>query len=156
MTKYEVVFCIINAGYVDLVMDAAREVGARGGTVIHARGTANKEAEKFFQITIQPDKDIVMILVPSNIKDAVLHAVYQSAGLKTAGQGIAFSMPVDNVVGLSGGADKEAAAKKEKKEEKAEDKKAAEEKKAAAEDEKKAEGEKKTEVAEEAKEKKDE
>ena len=136
MTKYEVVFCIINAGYVDLVMDAAREVGARGGTVIHARGTANKEAEKFFQITIQPDKDIVMILVPANIKDNVLHAVYQSAGLKTAGQGIAFSMPVDNVVGLSGAADKEAPAKKEKKEEKADEKKVTEEKKTAAEEHK--------------------
>ena len=64
-------------------------------------GTANKEAEEFFHIIIQPDKEIVMILVPEEIKDAVLHAVYNSAGLKTAGQGIAFSMAVDNVVGLS-------------------------------------------------------
>ena len=93
MSDYEAVFCIVNAGYSDIVMDAAREVGARGGTVIHARGTANKEAEQFFQITIQPDKEIVMILVPSDIKDAVLHALYRDAGLKTAGQGIAFSMP---------------------------------------------------------------
>lgn len=99
--KYEVVFCIVNAGFSELVMDAAREVGAQGGTVINARGTANKEAEEFFHIIIQPDKEIVMILVPAKIKDAVLHAVYNSAGLKTAGQGIAFSMAVDNVVGLS-------------------------------------------------------
>ncbi|MDE6557659.1 MAG: P-II family nitrogen regulator, partial [Clostridia bacterium] len=97
---YEVVLCIVNAGYSDVVMDAAREVGARGGTVIHARGTANKEAEQYFHITIQPDKDIVMILVPADIKDKVLHALYNSVGLKTAGQGIAFSMAVDHVVGL--------------------------------------------------------
>lgn len=102
MPAYEVVLCIVNAGYSDIVMDAAKEVGARGGTVIHARGTANKEAEQFFQITIQPDKEMVMILVPAEIKDDVLHAVYRNAGLKTAGQGIAFSMPVDSVVGLSG------------------------------------------------------
>ena len=100
-TKYEVIFCIVNAGFSELVMDAAKEVGARGGTVIHARGTANKEAEQFFHILIQPDKEIVMILVPAKIKDAVLHAVYNSAGLKTAGQGIAFSMAVESVVGLS-------------------------------------------------------
>ena len=99
--NYEVVLCIVNAGYSDIVMDAAREVGARGGTIINARGTANKEAEQFFQITIQPDKEIVMILVPADIKDKVLHALYTSAGLKTAGQGIAFSMAVDHVVGLS-------------------------------------------------------
>lgn len=98
---YEVIFCIVNAGFSETVMDAAKEVGARGGTVIHARGTANKEAEQFFHITIQPDKEIVMILVPTDIKDGVLHAIYQHAGLKTAGQGIAFSMAVDNVVGIS-------------------------------------------------------
>ena len=104
MSQYEVVFCVVNAGYSELVMDAAKEVGARGGTVISARGTANKEAEQFFHITIQPDKDIVMILVPVDIKEAVLHAIYQQAGLKSAGQGIAFSMAVDEVVGISGGA----------------------------------------------------
>lgn len=101
-TEYEVIFCIVNSGFSETVMDAAKEVGARGGTVIHARGTANKEAEEFFHITIQPDKEIVMILVSADIKDKVLHAVYQQAGLKTAGQGIAFSMAVSRVVGLSG------------------------------------------------------
>ncbi len=99
--NYEAVFCIVNAGFSGVVMDAAREAGARGGTVIHARGTANNEAEKYFQITVQPDKDIVMILVPAEIKDGVLHAIYRQAGLKTAGQGIAFSLAVDNVAGLT-------------------------------------------------------
>lgn len=102
-TAHELILCIVNTGFSEIVMDAAKEVGARGGTVIHARGTANKEAEEFFHITIQPDKEIVMILVASEIKDKVLHAIYQSAGLKSEGQGIAFSMPVNHVVGLSGG-----------------------------------------------------
>ena len=95
------VLCIVNAGFSELVMDAAKEVGARGGTVIHARGTANKDAEQFFHIAIQPDKDIVLILVPSDIKDNVLHAIYQNAGLNSEGKGIAFSLPVDDVVGIS-------------------------------------------------------
>ncbi len=99
-TQYEVIFCIVNAGFSDVVMDAAKEAGARGGTVIHARGTANKEAEQFFHITIQPDKDVVMILVSNKIKDAVLHALYNRAGLRTAGQGIVFSLPVNDVAGV--------------------------------------------------------
>lgn len=101
MNGYEMILCVVNAGFSELVMDAAREEGARGGTVIHARGTANKEAEQFFRIAIQPDKEIVMILVPSEIKDAVLHAIYRTAGLKSEGKGIAFSVAVDEVVGLS-------------------------------------------------------
>ena len=99
--EYEVIFCVVNAGYSDLVMDAAKEVGARGGTVINAKGTANREAEQFFKIAIQPEKEIVMILVPKEIKDDVLHAIYKHAGLKSEGSGIAFSMPVNQVVGLS-------------------------------------------------------
>ena len=99
--KYEMILCVVNEGFSDEVMDAAREAGARGGTVIHARGTANKEAESFFHITIQPDKDVVMMIVPADIKDKVLHAIYQSAGLKSEGQGIAFSLAVDQAVGLN-------------------------------------------------------
>ena len=98
--KHEVIFCVVNSGFSDAVMDAAKEFGARGGTVIHARGTANSEAEKIFQITVQPEKEIVMILVSSDIKNDILHALYKAVGLQTPGQGIAFSMPVDAAVGL--------------------------------------------------------
>ena len=100
--KHEVIFCIVNAGFADAVMDAAKEYGARGGTVIHARGTANSLAEKKFEIPVQPDKEMVMILVPTSIKDDVLHGLYRAVGLKTPGQGIAFSLPVDAAVGLMG------------------------------------------------------
>ena len=99
--QHEAIFCIVNDGYSDAVMEAAKKHGARGGTVISARGTASKDAEKFFGITVQPEKEIVMILVPANCKDAVLNNLYQEVGLNSAGQGIAFSMPVDGVVGLA-------------------------------------------------------
>lgn len=99
--KHEAIFCIVNEGFSDTVMDAAKEFGARGGTVIHARGTANSEAEKRFKITVQPEKEIVMILVPSEIKNDILHALYRAVGLQTPGQGIAFSLPVDDVVGIA-------------------------------------------------------
>ena len=97
---HEAIFCIVNSGHSDEVMDAAKSLGATGGTVINARDTAGKEAETFFHITVQPEKEIVMILVPAKIKDAVLHALYKEVGLDTTGQGIAFSVPVDDVVGL--------------------------------------------------------
>ena len=100
--QHEAIFCIVNSGYSDAVMNAAKKAGARGGTIINARGTASKESETFFHITIEPEKEIVMILVPSNIKEAVMHALYNEVGLDSAGQGIAFSVPVDGVVGLTG------------------------------------------------------
>ncbi|MBR2197202.1 MAG: P-II family nitrogen regulator [Fibrobacter sp.] len=100
-SKHEMIMCIVNAGFSETVMEAAKSAGARGGTILNGRGTANKEAESFFHIAIQPEKEVVMILVDKEIKDAVLHALYQKAGLDTMGQGIAFSLPVDEVVGLT-------------------------------------------------------
>lgn len=118
--SHEVILCIVNTGFSDAVMDAAKEFGARGGTVIRGRGTANSEAEKMFNIVIQPEKEVVMILVDSSIRDDILHALYRAVGLNTPGQGIAFSLPVDQVVGLT--AAKPEKKKETKQEEKKEDK----------------------------------
>ena len=94
--KYELVICIVNAGFSESVMIAARAAGAKGGTIIRARGSANPTSEQFFNINIQPDKEMVMILVPKTIKDDVLHAIYKDADLSGTAQGIAFSLPVDH------------------------------------------------------------
>ena len=99
--EYEVILVIVNAGFADDVMSAARECGAKGGTVINARGTAKEEAEKAYGIVIAPEKEIVLILVDKDVKESILHAVYKKVGLNTPGQGIAFSLPVDDVIGLT-------------------------------------------------------
>lgn len=98
---HECILCIVNSGFSDAVMDAARGAGARGGTVLHARGTASKDAETFLGITIHNEKEMVMILVSSDIKAAVMQALYKEVGLDTPGQGIVFALPVEDVVGLT-------------------------------------------------------
>lgn len=95
MTQYQLLVCIVNAGFSQNVMEAARAAGARGGTIIRGRGSANPEAEEFFNISIQPDKEIILILVTDDIKDTVMTAVFKNSGLSTDGQGIAFSIPVE-------------------------------------------------------------
>ncbi len=99
-SKFEMIFCIVNAGFSGEVMDAARAVGATGGTIIHARGTAKKDAEKTFKITISPEKDLVILAVHKDIKDEVLKAIYNGVGLGTDGNGVAFSLPIINAVGI--------------------------------------------------------
>ena len=101
MKDFEVILCIVNKGFAERAMDAARAAGARGGTILHGRGTAAPDAEKLFGITIQPEKEIVMILVANKIKDDVLKALYDAVGTATDARGIAFTMPVEQTVGLS-------------------------------------------------------
>ena len=99
--EYELICCIVNEGMADTAMEVAKAAGATGGTVLRARGTAPKDAEAFFKITIDPQKEMIMILAPIAIKEDIMHALYEKAGLNTPGQGITFSLPVDNVVGLN-------------------------------------------------------
>ena len=93
--KYELVVCVVNAGFSQNVMEAARAAGAKGGTILRARGSANPESEEFFNIKIQPDKELVMILVPKSIKDDVEKAVYKEAGIADEAKAIIYSLPVN-------------------------------------------------------------
>ena len=106
MNKKELIVTIVNIGFADEVMDQARKCGVKGGTIIHGRGTANKTSEKFFDIEFSGEKEMVLMVVDSSIKDSVLKAIYDGIGLNSEGQGIAFSLPVDASIGLVGENDK--------------------------------------------------
>ena len=98
--KYEVIVAIVNEGHSDKVMDAAREAGARGGTITHARGSGTKDIEKKYGIIITPQKEMLYILDNENMRDQVMSAINSAVGIDTPGQGIVFSLPVDNISGL--------------------------------------------------------
>ena len=99
--NHEVIFAIVNEGFADDVMDVARKNGARGGTILNARGVAKEDAAAFFGITLHSEKEILMIVVEKDIRDGVLNAIYQEMGMAKAAQGIAFSLPVSDVAGLA-------------------------------------------------------
>lgn len=97
---YDLIITIVNQGYSEEVMEAAKKAGARGGTVVHARGLGSKEAAKFLGFTIQPEKDMVLIVVKREDKKTIMEAISKSAGLTTSGKGVCFSLPVENQIGL--------------------------------------------------------
>lgn len=99
-TGYKCILAIVNNGFSEVAMDAAKACGARGGTVLHGRGTISKEAEKIFNISIQPEKEIVMILAQNELINDILKGLYKAIGTTTPAQGIAFALPVDEVVGI--------------------------------------------------------
>ncbi|HHU29978.1 MAG TPA: P-II family nitrogen regulator [Firmicutes bacterium] len=91
---------IVNSGYFEQVMEAAKTAGATGGTLIHARGLGAKEAVKYLGITIQPEKDLVLILAPREKRHAIMENMTHEVGLNTPGKGIiCFSLPVNQAIG---------------------------------------------------------
>lgn len=93
--KIVLVMSIVNSGYSEKVMDLARQLGARGGTILNASGSASIGAEKLYGISINPEKEIVMILVSNTIAKNLLNILYQEVGSNSEAQGIAFTLPVD-------------------------------------------------------------
>lgn len=98
---YELIITIITKGYFPDVKAAANAAGARGGTLIHALGMGGEEAQKFLGISIQPEKDLIFIVVPREDKTKIMKAIADAAGINTQGRGIIFSLPVDAAMGLS-------------------------------------------------------
>ena len=99
--NYEIILAIANEGYTDSVMDAAREAGARGGTVLHGKGTAStKEAEKFFKVSIASEKEVIMIVARSSEKASIMRSIVNKAGVGTEAGAVVMSLPVSAVAGF--------------------------------------------------------
>ena len=89
-STYQMINVIVNKGYAEDAMAAARKAGAGGGTIIGARGTAKEGDAAFFGMKIVPEKEMLKILVPSDKKDAILQAITALPCFAEAGSGIIF------------------------------------------------------------------
>lgn len=98
--EHDLILTIVNHGYYDRIIEAVRAAGAKGGTLLHGRGVSNEETAKFLGITIQPEKDVLLIIVSHKIKQQVMESINKAAGISTSGQGICISLPVDSALGL--------------------------------------------------------
>ncbi len=99
-TNHELIIVIAEQGYTDMIMDAAREAGAYGGTVIHAKGTGKEAAEKFLGVSLATEKEIIFIVTQTSQKNSIMQAIVQHAGTNTKAKAIAFSLPVTDTAGL--------------------------------------------------------
>ena len=97
----ELIITIANEGYAENIMNAAKSVGATGGTTIYGRGLETDKIIKFLGISIEPEKDIVLILAESDKKNDIMNKIVEKCGLNTLGAGICFSLPISHVIGLN-------------------------------------------------------
>jgi len=97
MNQAEMVVSIVNLGMEEKVIEVAKSLGVTGGTYINANGTGKFDAEKFFGLSINPEKVVVLLIIDSEKKEELLKALYNQLGLNSEAQGIAFSLPVDGM-----------------------------------------------------------
>lgn len=99
-TKYTMVAAIVNQGYSEEVMQAARKAGAAGGTVLHSRRIVDEKVVNFWGLSIQEEKEFILIVTDVSRKVEIMKAISESCGMRSDAKGIVFSVPVDSVIGL--------------------------------------------------------
>lgn len=99
-SEYSMIMAIVDQGFSEEIMEAARPVGAGGGTVFHCRRIGREEAMHFWGIPVQQEREIIIILARKEDKLAIMQAIGESYGIKSEAHGMIFSLPVDGIMGL--------------------------------------------------------
>lgn len=101
--EHEAIFTIVDKGLSDKVIEAAKSAGATGGTVIHGRGSGTRDKSILFNIEIEPEKEIVLILIPREKAKPVTDAIKERLNISQPGKGIIFALDVNRTLGLYSG-----------------------------------------------------
>ena len=98
--SHELILAIANEGATDQVMNAARAAGATGGTVLHGKGTGSAAAEKFYNVSIASEKEVILIVARSEQKAEIMRSILKLAGPDTEAGAVTFSLPVSGLAGF--------------------------------------------------------
>ena len=98
--NYELIVAIVNHGFEEEVMSAARAAGARGGTIIRSRFTGPEELQDIYENLMQEEKEIIAMVVPTNLRNTIMETINKKHGLKTEAGAVIFSMGIDQIAKL--------------------------------------------------------
>lgn len=98
--RFKIIMASVKTDITDKVVDAAKQTGATGATIIHARGTGIREAKTFFGLSLEAQTDIILFLLEERLVENVLATIGSVGEFDKPGTGIAFVIPVDQVIGL--------------------------------------------------------
>lgn len=97
---YTLIAAAVNPGYSDAAVHAAREAGAKGGTLLHSRSVNDGALMQSWGLNTQDEKEILLIVAEAEAKQEIMKAISEACGLKSEAKGIVLSLPIDHVIGL--------------------------------------------------------
>ena len=99
--EFQLIMAVVETGRASGIIEAARAAGSEGGTIFYGRGVGVHEHSKFFGSPIEPEKEIIMVLIKKNFTKNVLEAILTTGELNKPGKGMAFILDVSMVVGIA-------------------------------------------------------
>jgi len=98
--RFKIILALVKTEKTDPVIDAAKEAGATGATILPGRGTGIHEAKSFFGLSLEAQTDIIVFLIEEHIVQNILEAINKAGEFNKPGTGIALVLPVEQVIGL--------------------------------------------------------
>ena len=98
-SSHEIIISVVNPGYSEDLMSAAKTAGATGGTVFHARQISNDVA-KVLGITLQGEREIVAIITKKEKRIDIMKAISSKFGISSEARGLVLSIPVSDIAGI--------------------------------------------------------
>lgn len=99
-SMYQIIMAIVNRGMAEEVIEAAEAAGSKGGTIMNARGAGVRETKKVFNIEIEPEKEMVMILSKKDITEKIVSSIREKLEIDKPGNGIIFVQDVNKTYGI--------------------------------------------------------
>ena len=99
-SNYTMIAAIVNPGFSENVMNAARGAGAGGGSVLHSRRISDEKNISFWGLSVQEEKEIVLIVAKGDSKLPIMQAIGKECGIQTDAGGMVLSLPIESVIGL--------------------------------------------------------
>lgn len=99
--KYALITAVVNQGYSEEVMTAARAAGARGGTVLHSRQVSREKTPSALGLDVQEEKEMILIVAAEEQKTAIMTAISEKYGIRSEAKGLILSLPIDDAIGLN-------------------------------------------------------
>jgi nitrogen regulatory protein PII len=98
--RFNLVTCVVQRGFANTVAKAAMDAGAKGATILPARGMGMGQMLAHLGHAIVPQKEVVTIVCLSNVTKQIYEAVTKAGNMSQMGQGIAYTIPISEVAGL--------------------------------------------------------
>ncbi|MEA3242655.1 MAG: P-II family nitrogen regulator [Pseudomonadota bacterium] len=96
LTDVSLLTCVVQSGLSEVILTAARDVGAMAGAISHhARGIGVRERLGLLGVAVEAEKEVISILVSSEQRDLVYDTLYRAAELNIPGRGFIYITPLE-------------------------------------------------------------
>ncbi|MBK1644155.1 transcriptional regulator [Thiocapsa imhoffii] len=98
--KFSVLVAILAEELEEPAIDAAKQAGAGGVTILGARGIGAEEKKTFFGLTYEGSQSVLIFVLERKLSLSVMKTMCERLDLKSHTKGVIFTVPLEHIAGI--------------------------------------------------------